>query len=76
MPGAWDTGSSINTVFILASNFKNIAIFKNKKLRGLTNVPVCIVWYSCVGKENNLLRVSGNVWNYYAQVNPYQYQVK
>jgi hypothetical protein len=65
-----------DNVFIIASDFKNIAIFKPRAWRdGLTRYP-SIVWYSETGEK--LLRVTGNVHKYECIVtnNKFQYIVR
>ena len=70
----WETGNKENAVFIIANNFKNVAIFKNKNLRDKPNAPVYVVWYST--GRNGLMRIGGNVWKYICTVNPFSYTPK
>ena len=65
MPFTWEI-SPTKTVFIIASNFKNIAIFKPKSFRGKKIENIHIVWYSEIGR---LLRVNGNVHRYNSFIN-------
>lgn len=54
------------TVFVIASDYRNIAIFKPSALREIKGiVPVDVVWYS-VKHDTKLIRVTGNVWRYNA----------
>lgn len=48
-----------NTIFIIASDFKDIALFKPKSFRGKDINDLDIVWYADINKLG-LLRVSGN----------------
>jgi len=58
-----------HTAFVIASNFKDIAIFKPKAWRDWPQpVDADIVWYSQYNKAGHLMRVSGNLWRYTANV--------
>jgi len=63
-----------NNVFVISSNFKNIAVFKPKYLRHDTDVDCSVVWYSETGKS--LLRVGGNVWQYECKVSNGKFNYK
>lgn len=63
------------TIFVIASNFKDIAVFKPTMWRNDADPrDVDVVWYNDTG--NKLLRVSGNIHRFEATVMPGKFNYK
>lgn len=56
-----------NTITIISSGFKDIAIFKPKAWRDKTILDIDILYYSQPNK-GNLIRVNGNLWRFEANI--------